>query len=60
MRAGVRREAVVRRHPDVVAVEQAGGFEAVFNPFDLAVDLPQDRDGRRSADSLRVPWCRDR
>ena len=52
--AGVRRKAVVRRHPDVVAVEQPRGFEAVFDPLDLAVDVPQDRDGCRVRRSLLV------
>ena len=52
--AGVRREAVVGRDPDVVAVEQAGGFEAVLYPFDFPVNVPEDLDRRGCANAVRV------
>src|SRR5204862_3691294 len=48
---GVCREAVVRGDPDVVAVEQAGGFEAVFYALDLSVDAPEDLNRRGGADA---------
>jgi hypothetical protein len=45
---------MVGGHPDVVAVEQPLGSEAVLDPLDLAVDMPQDGDGLGRSDPVLV------